>query len=91
LVGVLAEATDRVNGLGSTIALEAVLTATLTELSDADARVIPTVTGVGPSSVSQLSVTALGVATMDAEEVTVSVTVTVTAVPVTGVNVRCNV
>jgi hypothetical protein len=73
------------------MAPDAVVTATLTALSDADARVMPTVAGVGPSNVSQLSVMALGVATIDAEEVTVSVTVTVTAVPVTGVNVRCSV
>ena len=71
------------------MALDAVVTATFTELSDADASVMPTVTGVGPSSVSQLRVIALGVATIDAEEVTVSVAFTTRAVPLAGVNVRC--
>jgi hypothetical protein len=68
--------------------LDAVVTVTLTALSDADARVMPIVTGVGPSRVSQLSVMALGVATMEADEVTVRVATTTRAVPVEGVNVR---
>ena len=87
----LADATDCEAGLGRTMALDAVVTATLTALSDDDARVIPTVTGAGPRSVSQLSVMALGLATMDAEEVTVKVAVTCSGVPDAGVNVRCTV
>jgi hypothetical protein len=70
LVAAVVEETDRTAGLGSTTAVVAAVpavavTVTLPALAPV-ASVMPTVTGLGPRTVSQVSVTALGFAVNDA-------------------------
>ena len=70
LVATVVEETERTAGLGSTTALVAAVpavavTVTLPVVAPA-ASVMPTVTGLGPRTVSQVSVTVAGFATNDA-------------------------
>ena len=62
LVATLVEPTDKTAGLGSTTGPAGAVTVTLTALP-ATASVMPTAAGVGPRTVSQLSVSAVGFAT----------------------------
>ena len=70
LVAAVVEETERTAGLGSTTAVVAAVPAVAVTVTfpvlAPEASVMPTVTGVGPRTVSQVSVTALGFAVNDA-------------------------